>query len=114
MKYLTKEEFFGPSVNQVKTGMSWQAEKQRKHECLVFLRQINREIGGNSTQCLCIAISIFSLFTRKVPFSHFDHFMAAAMAHFIASKIEYAKPEINTYVEYLYQNAPNTNGRPQI
>ena len=37
MKFLTTEEFFGPSVNSVKTGMSIEAEVQRKRECIKFI-----------------------------------------------------------------------------
>lgn len=63
-------------------------------------------MARDRTQYLCIAIQIFSLYTRKVPFSHFDGFLAAAMAHFIAAKIEYGKPKISDYVDYLLQNGP--------
>ena len=45
MKFLTTEEFFGPSVNTQKTGMSIEAEYQRKQECIAFLRRLNTDIG---------------------------------------------------------------------
>ena len=92
MKFLTREEFFGPSVNNVKTGMSLDEEKRRKQECIAFLKKLNEEIGGNDSKIKCTAISIFALYARKVPFSHFERFMAAAVSHYIADKIHYRKP----------------------
>lgn len=45
MKFLTSDEFFGPSVNTVKIRMSLEAEKVRKQECLEFLRKLSDDIG---------------------------------------------------------------------
>ena len=105
MKFLTTEEFFGPSVNAVKTGMSLDDEKQRKQECIRFISQLNA-LQYKDTRCECIAISIFSLYARKVPFSHFERFMAATMAYYIAAKINYKKPEIHFYEQYVHERAP--------
>ena len=102
MKFLTTEEFFGPSVNAVKTGMSLDDEKQRKQECIRFISQLNA-LQYKDTRCECIAISIFSLYARKVPFSHFERFMAATMAYYIAAKINYKKPEIHFYEQYVHE-----------
>ena len=63
--------------------------------------------ANKDTKCECIAISIFCLYTRKVPFSHFERFMAAAMAYYIAAKIIYAKPEIHYYEQYVHERAPS-------
>ena len=63
-------------------------------------------MGGNDPKCLCVAISVFSLYLRKVPFTHFNRYMAAAIAHYIASKIEYRKPEIQAYENYFHLRAP--------
>lgn len=106
MKFLTAEEFFGPSVNTVKTGMSLEAEKQRKQECIKFISQLNSSAGFKDTKCECIAISIFCLYTRKVPFSHFERFMAAALSYYIAAKIIYQKPEIHYFEKYVHERAP--------
>ena len=111
MKFLTTEEFFGPSVNAVKTGMSLDDEKQRKQECIRFISQLNA-LQYKDTRCECIAISIFSLYARKVPFSHFERFMAATMAYYIAAKINYKKPEIHFYEQYVHERAPMMNQVP--
>lgn len=57
-------------------------------------------------KCLYIAISIFSLYVRKVPFTHFDKFLAAAISHYIAAKVAYKKPKINDYELYVHLKAP--------
>ena len=92
----------------VKTGMSAEAERQRKQDSIAFLNQLNTEMtrGGDNTKVLCMAIAIFSLYCRKVPFSHFERFLAAAIAHYIASKVEYRKPEIQNYEQYVHEKAP--------
>ena len=106
MKFLEAEEFFGSSINTVKTGMTIEAEYQRKQECIAFLRKLNTDIAHGDTKCLCMAVYIFSLYARKVPFSKFDRYIAAGIAHYIAQKIFYYKPEIHTYEEYVHFNAP--------
>ena len=62
----------------------------------------------SDAKILYIAICVFSLYTRKVPFSHFERFLAAAMAHYIAAKVSYRKPEIETYERFVHEKAPNT------
>ena len=63
------EEFFDETVNQ-KTGMSIEIEWKYKQQCLDFILQMNKHFKGDTRQ-LCIAVQIFSLYTRKVPFTQF-------------------------------------------
>ena len=97
MKFLTTEEFFGPSVNALKTGMLQADEKARRDECIAFLKKLNEDMVHNDTKVFCIAISVFSLYTRKVPFTLFDRFLAVAIAHYIATKVAYRKPRLIDY-----------------
>ena len=106
MKFLTTDEFFGPSVNFTKAGMSQADEKQRKEECIAFVRKLNADMVQDDTKCLCLAISIFSLFARKVSFTQFNRFLAVAISHYIATKIAYRKPKIQDYEIYVHEKAP--------
>ena len=90
MKYLTLEEFFGETANQ-KTGMSLETELMHKRRCLAFIDQINSQFKYDP-KCRLVALQIFCLYTRKVPFTQFQMFLAASMAHYIAAKIEYRHP----------------------
>ena len=54
-------------------------------------------------------MQIFSLYTRKVPFTEFNMFLAAAMAHYIAFKIVYRHPAIAPYERYVHEQAPSLN-----
>ena len=56
-----------------------------------------------------MTVQIFSLYTRKVPFTEFNMFLAAAMAHYIAFKIEYRHPQIAPYERYVHEMAPALN-----
>ena len=67
---------------------------------------MNVEVSKSDTRILCIAIHIFLLFTRKVPFTKFSMMLAAALTHYIAAKIEYRHPKIVFYEQYFHEKAP--------
>ena len=58
------------------------------------------------TRILSIAAHYFLLFSRKVPFTEFPMFLGAAMAHYIATKVEYRHPKIAEYERFFHERAP--------
>ena len=71
--------------------MSKEVEQSRVKECMNFIKTMNKEFKCD-TRIICMAVHYFVLFTRKVPFTEFSMFLGAAMAHYIAAKIEYRHP----------------------
>jgi hypothetical protein len=92
MKLMTAEDYFGQTANQ-RTGMTAEAEQSRLRDCLTFIKLLNKEFGCDM-RVLCVAAHYFALFTRKTPFTEFSMFLGAAMAHFIAAKVEYRHPNM--------------------
>ena len=88
--------------------MSIDIEWKYKQQCYEFIAQLNKYFQGES-RSQCIAMSIFNLYSRKVPFTEYSMFLAAAMAHYIAFKTEYRHPCIGDYETYVHMMAPSLN-----
>ena len=86
--------------------MSTEIEWKYKQQCYYFIKEMNKYFGGD-TKCQCVTMQIFGLYTRKVPFTEYNMFLAAAMAHYIAFKIEYRHPWIVDYESYVHMMAPS-------
>jgi hypothetical protein len=104
MKFLTAEDYFCNSVN-LSTGMSKEAEEQRLHDSLAFIKLVNDELKFDN-RLFCTAIHIFIMFTRKHPFTTFNMHLACTMSHMIAAKIEYKHPRIEFYAKFAHERAP--------
>ena len=104
MKLLTAEDYFGQTANQ-RTGMTADDELSRLRECLAFIKTINKDFNCDN-HILCVAAHYFALFTRKTPFTEFPMFLGAAMAHFIAAKVEYKHPNMVLYERFFHERAP--------
>ena len=71
--------------------MSIEIEWKYKQQCYEFINTMNKYLEGD-TKSACVTMQIFSLYTRKVPFTEYNMFLAAAMAHYIAFKVVYKHP----------------------
>ena len=88
--------------------MSIDIEWKYKQQCYEFITQLNKYFQGES-RSQCISMQIFSLYCRKVPFTEYSMFLAAAMAHYIAFKILYKHPLLMDYETYVHMMAPSLN-----
>ena len=104
MRYLTVEDFFAPSANSL-VGMSSEQEYQRLLDSIGFIKLLNDELKFDN-RILCTSINIYVLFTRKHAFTEFHMYLACAMAHMIAAKVEYKHPRIDYYERFVHERAP--------
>ena len=85
--------------------MSPESEEQRLHDSVHFIKALNEEFKCDN-KVLCTAINIYILFTRKNPFTTFNMYLACAMSHMIAAKIEYRHPRIENYAKFAHEKVP--------
>ena len=102
MKYLTVEDYFAPSVNISKAGLSAETENKRLMDCVSFIKKMNDHLKFDY-RTLSIAIYIFCIYARKYTFAEFNMYMACGMSHFIAAKVDYKHPSTEFYEKFVHE-----------